>query len=177
MPRSCDHWGCNSAVFDLWGNPGPSLWSPNAFCWLWLQNGLELPVVSEPKVKWSIHIPSIPPKEGACQAFFTEHSCWNQEEGSHSPGPYQSRNLHQDSTPGSHLHTCSSQLPSLLWIRWKLWVLCDLISHSYLSKPLLSTPFLIISVVSNLQKLEIQQIAKESVLCQKKKKNVISCTS
>lgn len=95
-------WKC-SLHYGLWRNPGPSpleSWMPSAG---WgLQNGKELPAASEPKVKWRIHIPSIPPQEEACQACSTEH-----RGDSHRPRPYQSRRSAPGFHPGSHLCTCS----------------------------------------------------------------------
>ena len=81
------------------------------------------------------------------------------------PWTLSARNLRQDSTPGAHLHTCSSY-PAFfpLWIRWELG---DHAAHRYFHKQVLPTPFLMIVAVSNFQKFKIQKIAIESELWQK----------
>lgn len=124
-----------SVHFDLWERLGPSFQESK-----YLQRAEAFEMVksflyfSQPKVKWRIHIPFIPSKEGACQGFHTEHNCWNHREiptdldltiQKLSP-----RILPLDFTSSPVLFPRSS----LLWIRWKFRALCDHIFHTYLSK-------------------------------------------
>ena len=112
-----------------------------------LRNGKELSAVSQPKLKWRIHIPSILPLRGG----LVRPSSWSTDaetiEIPTAPDLISPEALPEDSTPGSHLHTCSFPVPSLLCLWWKLKVLCNHVSHNYLNKRVLLTPFLIISIV------------------------------
>lgn len=143
MPGLCDHRGYESAVFTMIcrGILDPLPMSPECLqqteVFKMVKSSLQL---HSPRLSGGIHVPSIPPKEEACQACGTEH-----RGNSRSPRPYQCRSSAPGFHPGSHLCTCSFST-TLLPVN-QIKTLSEHVSHSYWSKWIFLTPFLISGVL------------------------------